>query len=82
MSSRNELVRARARLQFVAPISDGVNLTQLQEKVATYIEQCPPSNEEVSFAWQAVVREFFGHVARKQSRSKASRHYRSKPSDL
>ena len=59
--------RARAQLESEAPISGDVDVPKLQEQAREYMRQ---SERRVSFEWDAVARDYFGYVARKQAASR------------
>jgi hypothetical protein len=74
MPSRNELIRARARLQLEAPISDDADLLKLQEQAVEYVRKAkrsdPKEPSELAFTVvDAVARFYFAHVIRKQRRA-------------
>ena len=70
MPSRNEWALARARLQSEAPISDDIDLIELQKQAAEYVSEAKrrsASNELVSTI-DAVARRYSEHVIRKKQR--------------
>jgi hypothetical protein len=71
MPSRNESMRAIARLQKETPISDDASLLELQEQAADYVREAKrraPSepDELVSSVLDAVARDYFRHAIKKQ----------------
>jgi hypothetical protein len=73
MPSRNEIMRARGRLQSAAPICDDATLLKLGEEVAEYVREAKRSNhlrpdELVSTVIDGVARSYFRHIFRKQAR--------------
>lgn len=77
MPSRNESMRALARLQLETPISDDANLLNLQEQVEDFVREArrrDPSepNELVSKVVDTVARAYFRHAILKQRRRRVS----------
>ncbi len=70
MPSRNELMRARERLQSAIPICDDASLLKLDEEVAEYVREAKrrEADELVSTLADTVARNYFRHVIRKQAR--------------
>ena len=73
MSSRNESMRARERLESATPISNDANLPKLDEEVAEYVREAKRrdalgSDELVSTVMDEVARNYFRHILRKQAR--------------
>jgi hypothetical protein len=70
MSSRNESMRARERLQAATPICDDASLPKLDEEVAEYVRQAKrrEADEVVSPLVDMVARNYFRYVLRKQTR--------------
>jgi hypothetical protein len=73
MPSRNECERARARLQREAPISDVASLLVLHEQAAEYVREskrrdASKADELISAVVDAVARDYFQHVLRKNLR--------------
>jgi hypothetical protein len=73
MPSNRESTRARERLQSATPICDDVSLLKLEEKVAEYVREAKrhdalEPDELVSTVVDAVARNYFRHVLRKQAR--------------
>jgi hypothetical protein len=73
MPSRNESVRALARLQLETPISNDANLLNLQKQVEDFVREArrrDPSepNELVSTVVDTVARDYFRHAILKQRR--------------
>jgi hypothetical protein len=71
MPSRNESIRAIARLQLETPVSDDASLLKLQEQAADYVREAKrraPSepDELVSSVLDAVARDYFRHAIKKQ----------------
>jgi hypothetical protein len=70
MPSRNESVRAHARLELETSISDDASLLKLQEQAAEYVREARRSdpsepNELISIVVDAVARNYFEHTIRK-----------------
>jgi hypothetical protein len=83
MPSRNEGVRARARLQLETPVSDDTTLLKMQEQAADYVREAKRRNaserdELLSSVIDAVARDYFRHVLRKHRRD-ASRLFAKLP---
>jgi hypothetical protein len=73
MPSRNESVRALARLRLETPISNDANLLNLQKQVEDFVREArrrDPSepNELVSTVVDTVARDYFRHAILKQRR--------------
>jgi hypothetical protein len=73
MPSNRESTRARERLQSATPICDDASLLKLEEKVAEYVREAKrhdalEPDELVSTVVDAVARNYFRHVLRKQAR--------------
>jgi len=73
MPSRNEIARARARLQLETPISDDASLLKLQGQAADYVREAKRRNasepdELFSTVIDAVARDYFRHALRKKRR--------------
>jgi hypothetical protein len=73
MASRNECERSRARLQRETPISDDASLLVLQEPAAEYVRESKrrdalEPDELISAVVDAVARDYFQHVLRKNLR--------------
>jgi hypothetical protein len=69
MPSRNEIMRARDRLQSATPICDDASLLKLDEEVAEYVREARRSNHElVSTVIDGVARSYFSYILRKQAR--------------
>ena len=73
MSSNRESTRAGERLQSAAPICDDASLLKLDEEVAEYVREAKrrdalEPDELVSKVVDAVARNYFRHVLRKQAR--------------
>jgi len=73
MPSRNETKRARDRLQSATPICDDPSLQKLDEEVAEYVRDAKrrdtlAPDEVVSTVVDAVARNYFQHMLRKQAR--------------
>ena len=73
MASRNECERSRARLQRGTPISDDASLLGLQEQAAEYVRESNrrdilEPDELISAVIDAVARDYFQHVVRKNLR--------------
>jgi hypothetical protein len=73
MPSRNETMRASERLQSATPICDDASLFELDEKVAEYVREAKrrdalEPDELVSTVVDAVARNYFRHMLRKQAR--------------
>lgn len=74
MPSRNEIARARARLQLETPVSDDASLLKLQGQAADYVREAKRRNasepdELFSTVIDAVARDYFRHALRKKRRS-------------
>ena len=81
MPLRNEWALARARLQSEAPISDDVDLIELQKQAAAYVCEAKgwsASNELVSTI-DAVARRYSEHVIRKKHMNAKRAADRSQP---
>jgi hypothetical protein len=63
-------MRARERLQSATPICDDASLLKLDEEVAEYMREAKhrEADELVSTLVDAVARNYFRHVLRKQTR--------------
>ena len=77
MPSRNECERSRARLQREAPISEDASLLQLQQQAADYVEEskrrhATEPNELIASMFDAIARNYFRHVVRKNSPRRGS----------
>jgi hypothetical protein len=73
MPSRNQSMRARERLQSATPICDDASLLKLDEEVAEYVREAKrrgalEPGELVSPVVDAVARNYFQHILRKQAR--------------
>jgi hypothetical protein len=73
MPSRNECERSRARLQRETPISDDASLLVLQEQAAEYVRESKrrdalEPDELISAVVDALARDYFEHVLRKNLR--------------
>ena len=73
MPSEREFARARKRLQLATPICDDASLLKLEEEVAEYLREAARRDalspeELVSTVVDAVGRNYFRHVLRKQAR--------------
>ena len=71
MSSRNESMRARERLESATPISNDANLPKLDEEVAEYVREAKRRkgpDELVSTMVDGVARSYFRYILRKQAR--------------
>jgi hypothetical protein len=73
MPLRNEVARARARLQLETPIAGDEDLLKLQDQAVEYIGEAkrrdPAGTDElVSSVIDSVARDYVGHVIRKQRR--------------
>ena len=73
MPSRRESTRARERLQSATPICDDASLLKLEEEVAEYLRKAKRRDalgpdEQVSTVVDAVARNYFRHIIRKQAR--------------
>ena len=73
MSSRNESMRARERLESATPISNDANLPKLDEEVAEYVREAKRRDalgpdELVSTVMDEVARSCFRYILRKQAR--------------
>ena len=71
MPSRNESIRALARLQQQAPLSDEASLLKLQAQAADYVREAKrrdgsDPDELVSSVVDAVARDYFRHAIKKQ----------------
>ena len=66
MLSRDERMRARARLQLETPVSNDESLLQLQEQATSYVREAKrrsaqePEDQLVSTVIDAVARDTFG----------------------
>ena len=72
MSSRNEFMRARERLESATPISNDANLPKLDEEVAEYVREAKrrkAPDELVSTVVDGVARSYFRYILRKQARA-------------
>ena len=83
MPSRNEIARARARLQLETPVSDDASLLRLQDQAEDYVREAKRRSasgpdELFSTVIDAVARDYFRHVLRKNRRS-ASRFSLKRP---
>ena len=66
--------RVRARLHTEAPILDDVDVARPQETASKDIQKSKVlSDKAVSFEWEAIARNAFGHVARKKAKKTHSR---------
>ena len=73
MPSRNEILRARERLQLAAPISDEASLSILKEDVADFLREAKRkdvagADELVSAVLDEIARKYFQHALRRQAR--------------
>jgi hypothetical protein len=73
MSSRNEMMRARERLQSATPICDDASLLELEKKVAEYVREAKgrdalEPDELASTVADKIARKYFQHILRKQAR--------------
>jgi hypothetical protein len=73
MASRNETTHARERLQLATPICDDTSLLKLNEEVGEYVREAKrraalEPDELVSTVVDAVARNYFRHLLRKQNR--------------
>jgi hypothetical protein len=73
MPSRSESKRARERLQSATPSCDDASLLKLDEEVAEYVREAKRRDglgpdELVSTVVDAVARNYFLHILRKQAR--------------
>jgi hypothetical protein len=73
MPSRNEIMRARDRLQLTTPICDDASLLKLDEEVAECLREIKRGDhlrpdELVSTVVDGVARSYFGYILRKQAR--------------
>jgi hypothetical protein len=70
MPSRNEIMRARDRLQSATPICDDASLLKLDEEVAEYVREARHlrPDELVSTVVDGVARSYFSYILRKQAR--------------
>jgi hypothetical protein len=73
MPSRSESMRARERLQSATPSCDDASLLKLDEEVAEYVREAKRRDalgpdELVSTVVDAVARNYFLHMLRKQAR--------------
>ena len=71
MLSRDERMRARARLQLETPVSNDESLLKLQEQAASYVREArrrsaQEPDQQVSTVIDAVARDYFRHVLRKR----------------
>lgn len=79
MPSNRESTRDRERLQSAAPICDDANLLKLDEEVAEHVREAKRRDalgpdELVSTVVDAVARNYFRHILRKQARVTPVRH--------
>jgi hypothetical protein len=73
MPSRNEIMRARDRLQSATPICDDASLLKLDEEAAEYVTEAKRGDhlrphELVSTVINGVARSYFTYIVRKQAR--------------
>jgi hypothetical protein len=73
MASRNECERSRARRQRETPILDDASLLVLQEQAAEYVRESKrrdalEPDEVITAVVDAVARDYFQHVLRKNLR--------------
>ena len=69
MPSRNEVMRARDRLQSATPICDDASLLKLEEEVAECVRDAKRGDFElVSTVVDGVARSYFRYIGRKQAR--------------
>jgi len=73
MASRRKSTSARERLQSAAPICDDASLLKLGEDVAEYVREAKRRDalgpdEKISTSVDAVARNYFRHILRKQAR--------------
>ena len=73
MPSRNEIMRARDRLQLATPICDDASLLKLDEEVAEYVREAKRRStlgpdELISTVIDGVARSYFRYILRKQAR--------------
>jgi hypothetical protein len=73
MPTRRESTRARDRLQLATPISDDASLSKLEKEVAETLREAKRRDlsgpdEPVSPLIDAVARNYFRHILRKQAR--------------
>jgi hypothetical protein len=73
MSSGRESARVRERLQLATPICDDASLLKLEEEVAEYLREATRRDafrpeELVSTVVDAVARNYFRQILRKQAR--------------
>ena len=73
MPSRNEMLRARERLQLAAPISDEASLSILKEDVAEFLREAKSkdavgADELVSTVVDEIARKYFRHALQRKAR--------------
>jgi hypothetical protein len=73
MPSRKVCERARARLQRETPVSDNASLLVLQQQAADYVREskrrdASEPDELITSVVDAVARDYFRHVLKKQLR--------------
>jgi hypothetical protein len=73
MTSRNESMHARERLQLATPICDDASLLKLEEEVAECLREAKcrddsGPDELISTILDAVAQKYFRHMLRKQAR--------------
>jgi hypothetical protein len=73
MTSRNETIRARKRLQLAVPICDDASLVKLTEEVAEFLQEAKRQDalkpdELASTVLDEVARKYFRHILRKKAR--------------
>jgi hypothetical protein len=79
MPTRRESTRARERLQLATPIFDDASLSKLEKEVAKTLREAKRRDllgpdEPVSTLIDAVARNYFRHILRKQARLTPLRH--------
>jgi hypothetical protein len=72
MPSRNESTRARERLQTLTPICEEASLLTLDKEAGEYVREAKcrdtlESDELISTVVDAIARDYFRHVLRKQA---------------
>jgi hypothetical protein len=72
MPTRTESTRARERLQLATPISDDASLSKLEKEVAETLREARRRDafgpDEPVSTLDAVARNYFRHIVRKQAR--------------
>jgi hypothetical protein len=73
MPSGRESALARERLRLATPVCDDASLLKLEEEVAEYLRKAKRRDalgpdEQVSTVVDAVARNYFRHIIRKQAR--------------